>query len=197
MFKSRTSCLETVKSFVFMHIPFKEFADAKDALDAGEQDAVYLFGENGEKTCFPEHNSGFFDVILDKNSTDAVFVGHDHLNNIGIKYKGVDLVCSKSIDYIAYPEISQMTEQRGATLITILQNGEYRIKQVNYNKWCQNAEAKYPEYKSQVYAKGILRSQTPKAGYLPERKFGIRIKFFLVFAHKGNIKGKYIKFEHL
>lgn len=125
---------ETVKSFVFMHIPFKEFADAKDALDAGEQDAVYLFGENGEKTCFPEHNSGFFDVILDKNSTDAVFVGHDHLNNIGIKYKGVDLVCSKSIDYIAYPEISQMTEQRGATLITILQNGEYRIKQVNYNK---------------------------------------------------------------
>ncbi len=122
----------TVKSFVFMHIPFKEFADAKDALDTGEADAIYLFGENGEKTSYPEHNSNFFNIILDKNSTEAVFVGHDHLNNIGIKYKGIDLVYSKSIDYIAYPGISKMTEQRGATLITILKNGEYRIEQIDY-----------------------------------------------------------------
>lgn len=123
---------ENVKSFVFMHIPFREFADAKAALDAGKSDAIYLFGKNGEKTSYPEHNSGFFNVILDKNSTDAVFVGHDHLNNIAIKYKGVDLVYSKSIDYIAYPGIAQMTEQRGATLITVLQDGEYEIKQVDY-----------------------------------------------------------------
>lgn len=124
---------DPVRSFVFMHIPFKEFADAKAALDAGEADAVYLFGENGEEVCFPRHNSGFFDVILNKGSTDAVFVGHDHLNNIGIKYKGVDLVYSKSIDYIAYPGISQMTEQRGATLISVLRNGEYEIKQIDYD----------------------------------------------------------------
>lgn len=123
-----------VRSFVFMHIPFQEFADAKDALGVGDVDAVYLFGKNGEKVSHPEHNSGFFNVMLDKNSTEAVFVGHDHLNNMGINYKGIDLVYSKSIDYIAYPGISQMTEQRGATLITVLQNGEYRIEQVDYEK---------------------------------------------------------------
>lgn len=123
-----------VKSFVFMHIPFKEFADAKNSLDAGENDAVYLFGENGEGTSYPDHNSGFFDVILNKKSTEAVFVGHDHLNNIGIKYKGVDLIYSKSIDYIAYPKISKMTKQRGATLISLLQNKEYSVGQVDYNK---------------------------------------------------------------
>ncbi|MCH5340098.1 MAG: hypothetical protein J1E01_01395 [Acetatifactor sp.] len=123
-----------VKSFVFMHIPFREFADAQTALEAGEGDAVYLFGGNGEKISHPERNSGFFDLILKKSSTEAVFVGHDHLNNMGIKYKGVDLVFSKSIDYIAYPGISQITEQRGATLITILQDGSYRLEQVDYKR---------------------------------------------------------------
>ena len=71
---------------------------------------------------------------FEKGSTEAVFVGHDHLNNMGIKYKGVDLVYSKSIDYIVYPGISQMTEQRGATLITILQDGSYRLGQVDYER---------------------------------------------------------------
>ncbi len=124
---------KTVKSFVFMHIPFEEFADAKAELDVGG-DAVYLFGENGEKVSHPKNNSGFFDAILDKNSTEAVFVGHDHLNNMGIKYKGIDLVYSKSIDYIAYPGISKMTEQRGATLITIANDGGYEIEQIDYEK---------------------------------------------------------------
>ena len=117
-----------------MHIPFHEFADAKAALDAGNADAVYLFGENREDVSCPEHNSGFFDAILEKKSTEAVFVGHDHINNMGIKYKGVDLVYSKSIDYIAYPKIAKMTEQRGATLITLFQNEEYTIQKVDYDK---------------------------------------------------------------
>lgn len=121
-----------IPSFVFMHIPFQEFADARAALDSGSDDAVYLFGENGEDVSCPERNSGFFDEILRKGSTDAVFVGHDHLNNMGIKYKGVDLVYSKSIDYITYPGIAQMTEQRGATLITVLPGGEYTIEQVDH-----------------------------------------------------------------
>ncbi len=125
---------ETVKSFVFMHIPFQEFADAKAELDAGGSDALYLFGENGEKVSHPEKNSGFFDVILEKQSTEAVFVGHDHLNNMGIRYKGVDLVYSKSIDYIAYPGIAKMTDQRGATLITLSKDGGYRIDQVHYKQ---------------------------------------------------------------
>ncbi|MDE7400129.1 MAG: metallophosphoesterase [Oscillospiraceae bacterium] len=124
---------ERVKSFVFMHIPFREFADAKAALDARSTEAEYLFGKNGEKTSCPDHNSGFFDVILSKNSTEAVFVGHDHLNNMGIKYKGVDLIYSKSIDYIAYAGISNLTEQRGGTLITVLPD-KYKVEQIDYGQ---------------------------------------------------------------
>lgn len=122
-----------VRSFVYMHIPFRAFSEAFTALENGDSQAKYLFGENGEKVSCPDADTGFFDVILAKNSTDAVFVGHDHLNNMGINYKGVDLVYSKSIDYIAYPRIAQSTKQRGATLVTLSRTG-YTIEQINYNK---------------------------------------------------------------
>lgn len=121
-----------VPSFVFMHIPFQAFARAQEALKNGSPDAVYLFGENGEGVSCPDRDSGFFDAILEKQSTEAVFVGHDHLNNMGVKYKGVDLVYSKSIDYYAYPGIAEQTEQRGATLIRLLPDGSYRIEQKDY-----------------------------------------------------------------
>lgn len=123
-----------VPSFVFMHIPFPAFAQAQEALRSGSGDAVYLFGENGEGVSCPERESGFFEAIVQKQSTRAVFVGHDHLNNMAVKYKGVDLVYSKSIDYYAYPGIADRTEQRGATLITLFSDGSYQIKQVDYEK---------------------------------------------------------------
>lgn len=123
-----------VPSFVFMHIPFPAFAEAQKALEYGRADAVYLFGENGEGVSCPKEDSGFFDLILEKGSTEAVFVGHDHLNNMGIRYKGVDLVYSKSIDYFAYPGIAKKTDQRGGTLIVLSPDGSYRIEQVSYTK---------------------------------------------------------------
>ncbi|MDE6273456.1 MAG: metallophosphoesterase [Clostridiales bacterium] len=124
----------TISSFVFMHIPFRAFADAQEALRTGNPDAVYLFGENGEGVSCPARDSGFFDTILSKGSTQAVFVGHDHLNNMAVNYKGIDLVYSKSIDYIAYPRIANETAQRGATLITLHEDKTYEMKQIDYAK---------------------------------------------------------------
>lgn len=114
-----------------MHIPFRAFADAQAALEAGKPEAQYLFGSNGEGVNCSERDTGFFERILEKGSTDAVFVGHDHLNNMGIKYRGVDLIYSKSIDYIAYPGISKMAEQRGGTLITLAPDGGYSVTQLS------------------------------------------------------------------
>ena len=123
-----------VPSFVFMHIPFRAYADAYDALQDGSPEAQYLFGANNEAVSHPDHDSGFFDCIVDKSSTQAVFVGHDHVNYLGVRYRGVDLVYSKSIDYIAYPGISKMTDQRGATLITLTSDGSYTIEQLDYTE---------------------------------------------------------------
>lgn len=124
----------TVPSFVFMHIPFRAFADAQAALDAGNPDARYLFGENGEGVSCSDADSGFFDLILEKGSTDAVFVGHDHLNHLAVNYKGVDLVYSRSIDYIAYPGIAKETGHRGGTLIVLSPDGSYTVESVVYPK---------------------------------------------------------------
>lgn len=123
-----------VPSFVFMHIPFRAYRDAYEALQSGSEEAEYLFGKNEESVSCPDHDTGFFDSILEKGSTEAVFVGHDHVNYLGVKYQGIDLVYSKSIDYIAYPKISKMTAQRGATLITLSQDGTYAIQQLDYTK---------------------------------------------------------------
>ena len=122
----------TVPSFVFMHIPFKEFADAQSALERGSGDAKYILGENGEKVSYPDRDSGFFDAILSAGSTEAVFVGHDHLNNLAVNYKGIDLVYGKSIDYIAYPKIARQTAQRGGTLITVTKEG-YSLQHIDYS----------------------------------------------------------------
>jgi hypothetical protein len=114
-----------------MHIPFQEFHDAAQAYYGGKDDVEYLFGMNRELVSCHDRDSGFFDLIVKKKSTDAVFVGHDHLNNAGFSYRGVDLVYSKSIDYIAYPRIAEMTDQRGATLV-IVKDGDYTIEQIAY-----------------------------------------------------------------
>lgn len=123
----------TVRSFVYMHIPFRAFDEAQIALQNGSPEAKYLFGTNDEKVCFPETESGFFDKILEKHSTDAVFVGHDHVNTMGINYKGVDLVYGKSIDFSAYMRIQNRKHQRGATLVTLDTLGGYVINQIDYN----------------------------------------------------------------
>ncbi len=123
-----------VPSFVFMHIPFRAFADAQEALKNNSPDAVYLFGKNEENVSCPKQDFGFFDAILKKQSTKAVFVGHDHLNNMAVKYKGVDLVYSKSIDYYAYPGIAKRNDQRGGTLIILFSDGSYRLEQLDYQQ---------------------------------------------------------------
>lgn len=123
-----------VPSFVFMHIPFRAYANAYAALQSGSGEAEYLFGKNEESVSCPDHDTGFFDSIVEKGSTEAVFVGHDHVNYLGVKYRGIDLIYSKSIDYIAYPGISKMTDQRGATLITLSSDGSYTIQPLDYTK---------------------------------------------------------------
>mgnify|MGYP003290176879 CR=1 FL=1 len=119
-----------VSSMMFFHIPLQEFQDAYNALISLSPDAELLFGEHREKTCSSNTSSGLFEKVLELGSTKAIFCGHDHFNDIGIKYKGIDLVYGKSIDYLAYPGIDKKTEQRGGTLITLNSDSTYTINQI-------------------------------------------------------------------
>lgn len=119
-----------VPSLIFFHIPIEEYRAAAQALDGGQPDARYLFGENGEMCSCPAEESDLFETALALGSTKAMFCGHDHLNNLGVNYRGIDLVYGLSVDYLAYPGIAEKTSQRGGTLI-ILRDGGYRIEQLH------------------------------------------------------------------
>ena len=78
-----------VNSLMFYHIPLPEIDDAWNKSQAGDPEAIYKYGEKRENCCPPDYNSGFFDKILEKGSTKAMFFGHDHINNFEVDYKGV------------------------------------------------------------------------------------------------------------
>ena len=114
---------EDVQSFVYTHIPLMEYNDAWYAYQGGDTRAEYISGTKREDVCCSSVRGRMGTAMSQLNSTQAVFCGHDHLNDYIIKYCGVIYAYSKSIDYSAYEGIENLTEQRGATLLTLDYNG--------------------------------------------------------------------------
>ena len=92
-------------SLMFYHIPLFEINDAY------EKGNVVYDGPKGngdgkrEDTCPPKENSGFFDKIVEKGSTKAMFFGHDHINTFETDYQGVKFCYGiKSTDRIYFDE---------------------------------------------------------------------------------------------
>ena len=86
----------TAESLMFYHIPLPEINDAyehgtviKDEGLSDEENSK--IDVKREKTCPPDVNSGFFEVISDttKSNTKAMFFGHDHVNTFRRLYQGV------------------------------------------------------------------------------------------------------------
>ena len=112
-----------VDSLMFYHIPLPE-------IDAGfeEQKDHLFFGDKGEKTCPPDSDPGFFKVIKEKQSTKAMFFGHDHDNDFGFKYEGVDFVYgTKSTNLVYYTE-----SKMGGMTITVKENHTLEYKQIHH-----------------------------------------------------------------
>lgn len=124
----------TVPSMAFFHIPLQEYRTAYELYLKGSDEVKYYFGENGEKMmdkiCCSDYPSKLFDTIVELKSTQAVFCGHDHYNNMSLEYKGVRLTYGMSIDYLAMPGIEDDTAQRGGELITIRSDGSWTLEQI-------------------------------------------------------------------
>lgn len=80
-----------IPSIAFFHIPIPEFDTAYKKALQGEADAILEYGDQREAVCAPKHNSGFFTKAKELNSTKAICVGHDHINNTRVLYQGVYL----------------------------------------------------------------------------------------------------------
>lgn len=77
---------EVIQSLLYYHIPVQEFEDAYASYKSGESIGQ---GEKNEDVCASKINSGFFDKVKELNSSKAMFVGHDHINDFDVKYQGV------------------------------------------------------------------------------------------------------------
>ncbi|MBQ8766216.1 MAG: metallophosphoesterase [Clostridia bacterium] len=125
-----------VKSLVFLHIPPVEYAEAwNEFKENGYKDSEnvkYYYGTLGEDVCHPKIDDRFFETVLECNSTQGIFCGHDHINTFSLEYKGVRLTYGKSIDFVAYLGISKLGTQRGCTVITVKPDGTFDCYQESY-----------------------------------------------------------------
>lgn len=121
-------------SLAFFHIPPKEFKEGWEKCYLGTGEAEYVSGFVNEKDNYfgyPKTVEGrFFSEMVKFGSCKGMFVGHDHLNTLTIKYQGVSLTYGMSIDYLAYKGISKKLTQRGGTIIEINDDSSFSVKLV-------------------------------------------------------------------
>ena len=129
----------TPKSLAFFHIPLAEMQDAyteyQDNNFNDTENVQYVYGKIAESNaviCKSEHNYGMFDAFANSGSTQGIFFGHDHLNNISLYYKGVRMTYGYSIDYLAYKGLNKYGLQRGCTVINVEPDGSFDCHGENY-----------------------------------------------------------------
>lgn len=126
-------------SLAFMHIPVIEMRDAfNEYRDNGFKDTDRVkflggaIGERGSVVYSSNYNNGLFDAFKSEGSTKGIFFGHDHLNNFSLTYDGIRMTYGNSIDYLAYKDIDKYGSQRGCTMITLNEKGEFDVTHENY-----------------------------------------------------------------
>lgn len=117
-------------SVMMVHIPLPQF---QTAVDGG---AEFLYGDKRENVCCSGFDSGLFDAIKSGGSTQAVFCGHDHVNNFGVTYEGVLLSYIEMSGYGSYSLYSrgepEETWLQGYTALEIHGDGTFDQRQVRY-----------------------------------------------------------------
>ena len=139
-YKNETARLKkeygSADSFMYMHIPLCEYAHAFKEDENGKfvptGECEILYGEQYESVGCSTYNSGMFDAILETGSTQAVFAGHDHVNDWAAIYKGVHLVYSLPGGYAVY-NLGDKTDKpesewvEGVTITTLHSDGSIEL----------------------------------------------------------------------
>ncbi len=129
------------KTIAYMHIPVPEYAE----VFAGDEErgftptgkAEILYGTQYESVGCSPFNSGFFNAAAGEGSLQAIFAGHDHVNDFCALYRGVYLVYTQCGGYNTYSmEDKQGWPERdchyGVTLASLLPDGSLRVEQQKY-----------------------------------------------------------------
>lgn len=131
-----------VKSFMYMHIPLKEYENAIYQDEDGEwqftNKCEILYGSAYESVGSSAINSGMFSLIKKHGSTQAVFSGHDHVNDFCAIYDGVYLVYNQNGGYETYTMYDkkgwdEKDWMQGVTITDIESDGKFDISP-RYNR---------------------------------------------------------------
>ena len=137
------TCIDTL---AFMHIPPGEFQEAYQDLERNgfndTENTEYITGVWDEKiddtlgirvwfggctrfTDAPTEADTFFETLGPEGvgALEAVFCGHDHTNNVAVRFMGVSLIYGMSMDNTAYDDIALSGLQRGCTIIEVDNDG--------------------------------------------------------------------------
>ncbi len=127
-----------VKTFMYMHIPLPEYsqiiAQTDDVKWAFTGKGEVLFGDAYESVGCSSFNSGMFELIKRLGSTQAVYSGHDHVNDFCALYEGVCLVYNQCGGYETYTmeektHLPENSWKQGVTLTCVAPDGEFKISQ--------------------------------------------------------------------
>ena len=116
------------KSITVVHIPIyqaeREYADGD-----------FLYGEKREGVCESGFDAGLFDAMKEKGSAQAVYFGHDHVNNFGVMYEDILLSYIQPSGYGAYNMQSKFDAPenewiQGCTVLDIKTDGTYTAERI-------------------------------------------------------------------
>lgn len=122
-------------ALAFFHIPLPEFHEA------AQNESAYFVGTRKEKACAPEINTGLAAAMLEAGDVMGVFVGHDHVNDYVVDWRGILLGYGRftggTTVYHDIPEgngarVIELTEDSRTIKTWIRIKGGKVINEVNY-----------------------------------------------------------------
>ena len=118
------------KSITVVHIP--PYQAEREYIEGD-----FLYGEKREGVCESGFDAGIFDAMKGKGSAQAVYFGHDHLNNFGVMCDGILLSYIQPSGYAAYNMQSKFDAPesewiQGCTVLNIKADGTYTAERI-YN----------------------------------------------------------------
>ena len=116
------------RSTLVLHIPLPQYRDAVES-------ARFEYGDKLENICCTGFEPGVFAGLKDCGVTQAVFCGHDHLNNFGVYYEDILLSYIEPSGYGSYTAASSLGYEekdwlQGYTRLVIRDDGFYETAQV-------------------------------------------------------------------
>ena len=116
------------KSVTVVHIPPYQ-------AEGNYENVTFAYGEKREGVCESGFDSGLFDALKEKGSAQAVYFGHDHVNDFGYEYEGILLSYIQSSGYSSYNMESKFDSPenewlQGCTVLNIKEDGTYTAERI-------------------------------------------------------------------